>query len=549
MPRSVARSFLCPNAHILMPITRRDLLKAGVLVAAATTVPRPLLADIGAEPEPVPPIDDPRLKALVARALDAARTAGGTYADVRLTYTRERSQDSRFGHLAEELAVGVRALVNGYWGFASGPVWSPDEMARLGREAVHQAKASALGKSREVDLAPAPAVREGHWRMPVEIDPFELHPSEMMDRLSAMRLVVHYSSPGFTVRANSAVFVRQEKAFGSTTGSYCTQRLYRSRGRFSVHAGKAGRIADGSLDLLTPAGIGWELYREQPLKEAIRQLIEELEEDLAFPVKPVDVGRYDTVLDAHSVANLLDGTLGRATELDRALGYEANAGGTSYLDDPFAMLGTYQAGAPLLTVTGNRSEPGGCATVQWDDEGIAPDAFPLVQDGVLVDFQTTRESAGWLKESYAKASKPFRSHGCAAAPTGLFAPLQHPPNLVVTPGREAHDFDALVSGVASGIAVKGATLDMDFQGSSGLGTGRVYEIKNGKRVAALNTAGFLFRATDLWKGLLALGGAASQRRYGMLTKKGEPPQEHYHSVTAVPAVFKQLTVIDVMRKA
>jgi predicted Zn-dependent protease len=90
---------------------------------------------------------------------------------------------------------------------------------------------------------------------------------------------------------------------------------------------------------------------------------------------------------------------------------------------------------------------------------------------------------------------------------------------------------------------------MDFQGASGLLTGRFYEIKNGKRVARLNAAGILFRTPELWKSLLALGGAASARRYGRRALKGEPPQAVEYSVTAVPAVVKQLTLIDAMRKA
>ena len=207
------------------------------------------------------------------------------------------------------------------------------------------------------------------------------------------------------------------------------------------------------------------------------------------------------------------------------------------------------AGAPLLTVTANRSQPGALATVRWDDEGVVPEPFDLVRDGVLVDFQTTRESATWLADYYTKTGKPVRSHGCAAAPTAVDAPLQHTPNLTLTHGNDAHDFDALVKGLARGIAVKGATIDMDFQHSSGLGLGRIYEVKNGKRIARIASAGFLFRATELWKSLQALGGEVSLRRYGMTVPKGEPAEYCYHSVTAAPAVVKDLTIIDPLRKA
>jgi TldD protein len=531
-----------------MPISRRDFVKVGVAAATLVAVPRPLMARLGAKPEPLPPIDDPRLKELLAHALESARGAGAAYADARLTHDRNRGFFFASVSDAEGMAVGVRALVDGYWGFASGPVWSPEEMARLGREAVAQAKTNALGKRRLVELAPVPAVSNGHWRMPVRIDPFTVPPAEVADFLASLAIFVS-RTPGAEVQKNSCDFFTQERAFGSSEGSYCTQQVYRTSGEFVMAVSRDGRGGGGALDCLSPAGVGWELYRDQPLREAIRQLMAEAYADMKLPVKPVDVGRYDTVFDAQSMATLVDMTFGHATELDRALGYEANAGGTSYLNDPFAMLGSYQAGAPLLSVLANRSDVGGCATVKWDDEGVAPDDFPLVTDGVLTNFQTTRESAGWLAGWYGKHGRPFRSHGCAAAESAIFAPLQHEPNLTIAPGPEALDFDALVSGVTDGIAIKQLDVDVDFQHLNGLGSGKAYEVKRGKRTAQIAGAGVLFRAPELWKGLLKVGGQASMRRFGTEAVKGEPVQKTFHSVTAPPALFKQLTLIDPLRKA
>jgi TldD protein len=534
-----------------MPISRRDLLRVGAGAAALAAIPRPLLAQLGPKPEPVPPIQDPRLKALALRAVEAARTAGASYSDVRLTHTRTRSFMASVTSIgdAESMVVGARALVNGYWGFASSPVWSPDEMARLGREAVHQAKVNALGPARSAELAPVPVVADQHWVMPVEIDPFEVSPFEIVDYLRSLAEFV-WRHRDFDVVDNKCLFEVQEKAFASSDGSYLTQRLYRAQGGFAIKLQHEGVPAvEGPLDRLTPAGLGWELYKGQPLRQYIEELMAQLEEDAKLPIEPVEVGRYDTACDARSVARLLDNTIGSATQLDRALGYEANAGGTSYLTDPFKMLGSYEAGASAMTVTANRSEKGGAATAKWDDEGVAPDDFPLVKGGVLADFQTMREGAGWLGALYEKRGSPVRSRGCAAAPSGLEAPLTHTPNIALAPSSAKLDFDAAVAGLTKGIAVRGMGADMDFQSSSGLGTGRVYRVKNGKRVARLNGAGFLFRATDLWKSLGAMGGAGSLRRYGHAVSKGEPAQTTYHSVTAPPAVFKELTLIDVMRKA
>jgi len=535
-----------------MTLSRRDLLKYGLHAGLLIALPRPLLADFGRGPEPIPPIQDPRVRALAERAVEAARAAGAAYADVRLTHTRIR--DYRAASIRsvldrEDMVAGVRVLVDGYWGFAGSPVWSPDEMARLATEAVSHARVSSVGGVREVELVPAPPAT-GHWKMPVEIDPFEVSPFEIIDYLSSLAAFASKWSE-WGAGQNSCSFQVQEKAFASSEGSYCTQQLYRSEGAFTITLQKDRRsVARGSLDVLTPAGLGWELYTRQPLRELILQLMEEVEEHWKLPPKPVEVGRFAAACDARTVARFADATLGRATELDRALGYEANAGGTSYLADPLSMLGTHEVGPATLTLRGNRSEPGAAATVQWDDEGVRPDDLIIIREGTLNDFQTTRESAGWLADVYARRSMPVQSHGCAGAPTALQAPLQHSPNLVLDPGSAALDFDGAIAELEQGVAIRGLGLDMDFQGMNGLGTtDRIYEVRNGRKVARIVGAGVLFRAPELWKGLQALGGRDSVRRYGMSAVKGEPAQRSYHSVSAPPAVFDQVTLIDVARKA
>ena len=532
-----------------MTISRRDFVKVGAAAASIVALPRGLRAATDPSRPPLLAVADPDRRALAMRAVDAAKSSGASYADVRLTHNWVRQfGDKDFGD-AESMEVGVRALVQGYWGFASGPVWSPDEMARLGREAVHQAKTNALGKTRAVNLAPVPAVPNGSWTMPVEVDPFEISPLEIIDYLRGLTIYAANVKRGAGVNGINATFVKQDKAFASSEGSFCTQRLYSGAGHFLLTFEKDRRKDVMDVDLLTVAGLGWELYSGQPIREEVRRVIERMESDMKLPVKPVDVGRFDTVIDAQGVSMLADMTLGRATELDRALGYEANAGGTSYLSAPLDMIGSYQAGAPTLTLSAERSSSGGAATVKWDDEGVVPEEFTIVKNGVLSDFQTTRESAGWLEPYYSRSKQPLRSHGCANADSAIDAPLQHSPNLVLQPGREALDFNGLVAGVVDGIALTNLSATIDFQHLNGLASGRVYEVKKGKIVSMIGGGGVLFRAPELWKGLHALGGAASSRRFGSFSAKGEPSQSTCHSVTAVPAVFRQLTLIDPQRKA
>lgn len=536
-----------------MSLSRRDLLKITMKVGAGAAVlsgiPRPLLAQIGAVlPEPGMSIRDPYIKELALRAVEAARAAGAAYVDVRLTHTQRI--DTRRGR-GENLVVGVRSLVDGYWGFVGSRIWTPDEMARLGRESVAQARALAIGLARDFDFAPAHIPVDEHWTMPVEIDPFEdVSIDEINDVMDGIRYFVEaYGKFRLEPGSPAAWFEVQDKAFASSEGAYCTQRLYRGEGQVSLVLRGRNRQLVRGLDTLTPAGVGWELFKRQPIHENLRRLMDEMEEDFRRPLKPVEVGRYQVVCDALTIASLAGPTLGAATQLDRAFGYEANASGTSYLNDPLRMVGSFEAGGPLLTLTANRSERGGAATVAWDDEGVRPDEFTLVREGVLQDFQTTRESATWLSDAYTKANREVRSRGCAAAPSAVEPPLTHTPNLRIAPGAEALDFDDLVAGIGEGLAVKRMEVDIDFQGMNGLGQGDVYEIKDGKIVGMISGAGFLFRAPELWKALETLGGEASLRRFGMESSKGEPEQTTYHSVTAPPAVFKEFTVIDPRRKA
>jgi TldD protein len=277
------------------------------------------------------------------------------------------------------------------------------------------------------------------------------------------------------------------------------------------------------------------------------QLVEEAEQ--SRHQIPVDIGRYDAVFSAQAMASLVDATVGAATELDRAMGYEANASGTSYLSEPLDMAGRYQIGSHLLTVTGNRNTPGGAATVKWDDEGVVPEDFPIVQNGVLVDYQTTREQVAWLAPYYVRVNRPSRSHGCARAASAGFVTMQYPPNLRLAPGSGAATFDDLVAGVANGVAVLSVGPQMDQQALNGVGIPAIMRrITKGKLGPYIANAGIAFRAPEFWKNLTALGGPSSEQWIGVERSKGEPSQAVTHSVGAVPGLVTSVAVIDALRR-
>jgi TldD protein len=525
-------------------------------------------------------IDGTEVQALALRALDAAKSAGATYADVRLTRQlrqslkhdwafhpggRRTSGYVRLDGEHERLAVGIRVRVGNAWGFAASPYWETDDVVRLAGEAVIQAKANTADSSSALEWAPIP-VASGHWATPIKADPFVVPLEEKADQLGAwMDLAEGYNRTIIGALAE-ADFTREEWALATSEGSYVTQTLYTSEGKYSItRTNLRGPqvLGDANALGLERTMAGWEIFPEADIPGQLPRLWEEadpIKPGVGFTFggqrpsarggKPGDIGRYTVVFDAASLSALLQQTLGPATQLDRALGLEANAGGTSYLGtDPLALLGTLQAASQLVTVTANRSLPRGMATVKWDDEGVEPQAFPLVKDGVLVDFQTTREQATWLAPYYQKQGLPARSHGCAGADSALGVTLQQMPNLVLEPGKANASFEDLVAGVKKGLAVTGASVDTDFQGRTGLGQGSIQEISNGKLERTLTGLVFSFNAPQLWKNVIALGGLESALQSAARATKGEPAQTTAYSVRTVPAVVKDVDFIRKGRRA
>jgi len=529
---------------------RRQFLQHATLAAAASVMPvrafgiPPSVRSLGlSEPREYTDAD---LQALVTRAIDAARSAGASYADAHVTVLRGQLPGR---NESEDRAIGVRALVDDYWGFVASSVWTADESARLARGAVAQAKAHRRGRTRAVDLAPGSIVHDGEWIQPVKYDPFDIPVTEKLD---VMNSIVDYASSyqvGLAARGTMS-FTREKKISATSDNASWTQTTYRSQAAFTLFYRDEyhRRLGPGSaVRDLGPAGQGWELVSESDLIDTMPRLIAAAEQ--SRHVTSLDVGRYDIVFSAEAMATLVDQTLGAATELDRALGYEANASGTSYFNDPLEMLGTRSVGSQLVTVTANRSIPAGLATRKWDDEGVIPEDFTIIKDGILVDYQTTREQAAWLADYYRKSGRTVRSHGCANASSAMAITMQHAPNLALVPSAQDTSFDDLVASTPKGIAMMSLRVAMDQQLLNGIGYGAIREIKNGKLGRYVEGGALVFRTPEVWKNLIGIGGRKSFDWYPALRGKGEPWQGTWHTVGAVPAKIKQLSIIDPVRKA
>jgi TldD protein len=487
---------------------------------------------------------------VAASALEAAKSAGAVYADVRFSYDQAESLFPFVGptypgpRRTEHIGWGVRALVNGYWGFAGlDGVATTDDAATLGRAATAQATNAARGKPRTVDLGRIP-VATGTWATPVEIDPFTVSYEEKADYMDSIIDDIQRRRYGVAHTFAYITVERGDRLFASSEGSSISQTIFTTTSRLEVNVSADWMSElDGqrAASFLSSAGAGWEYILSSPLRERATQLIDEALG--ARRPQPVDLGRYDVVFDAEATAQVIAASIGDATALDRAMGYRANEDGTSYLRDPLSMLGTFHVGSPLLTVSMNRSMPHGVATVKWDDEGVEPRDATLVKEGILTDFQTTREAASWLAPYYGTTHQPVRSNGCmglvdrgASEP-----PVQVPPNLVMQPGADELSFHDLVKSTKKGLAFVGGQSSTDWQALNGVGGGSmVYRITNGELDGTVGPAQYLYRSPDFWKNLVAIGGKRSAAPFGLLTG---------NTVSAVPMKVTNVAITDPTRKA
>ncbi|HEY6827559.1 MAG TPA: TldD/PmbA family protein [Gemmatimonadaceae bacterium] len=497
---------------------------------------------------------EPGITELAAVALDAAKGAGAEYADVRFVRNRNQNVSTREQRVSgvsdnETYGFGVRTLVGGCWGFAASRDLTKDEVARVAKQAAAQARANRSALVRPVQLAPAPVVANGTWKSPIETDPFDVAIEEKVGLLLAANQAA-LAVKGARFVNSSMFFLREEKTFASTEGSSTFQVIYRTQPSMTVTAVGNGDFATRESNDIAPRGLGYEHVRNAKLLEMAPKWANEAVEKLS--AKSVDVGRYDLVLHPSHLWLTIHESVAHPTELDRAMGYEANYAGTSFVAPPEKVLGTLKYGSELMNIRGDRTQPGSLSACGWDDEGVKPEDFDIIKRGVFVDYQTTREQALWLDWYYKKLGKPTRSHGCSYAQTWAAVQFQRMPNVSLLPGEKDLGWDDLIAATDRGIAIIGdGSFSIDQQRYNAQFGGQVfYEIKGGKITGMLKDVAYQMKTPEFWASLDMVGGPKSYYMGGAFgDAKGQPVQVNAISHGAPVTRFRNVNVINTGRTA
>jgi TldD protein len=539
---------------------RREFLRYGSVTALGAGVlgdPRFLGGILHAGPAGLAAWQEVDRRALAMVGLDAARSAGADYADVRISANRTQgiaTREDRVQGLVDNdtFGFGVRVLVEGTWGFAASRTVDRDEMARVAREAVAQARANRVAQIRPVELAPAEVHADVTWQSPVEIDPFEISIEEKAELLlAANAAALGVSGARF---CNSALFfLREDKFFASTLGTVTDQRIYRAGPNLSVTAVSADSSDFQSRQAveMAPIALGWEYVLAQDMVANAPRWAEEAVEKLS--AEPVQPGRYDLVLMPDHLWLTIHESIAHPTELDRIMGFEANYAGTSFISSPEEYLGSFRYGPEFMNVQGERSTPGGLSTVGYDDEGVQPEDYLIVRDGVLNDLQTTREQAPWLADWYRSQGKEVRSHGNSYAQSWADVQFQRMPNvnLLPHPDRDV-TLEELLDGVENGILISGdGSFSIDQQRYNAQFGGQTYRaIRNGRVEGMLKDVAYQMRTPEFWNAMDLMGGPSTYFMGGAFGDgKGQPGQSNSVSHGCPITRHRQINVINTGRRA
>jgi TldD protein len=541
-----------------MKKSRREFIKetaiAGAAVAATGALsPRRALGGLVRPPAEMP--QDDVVRALMMTAINAAKSAGASYSDVRIGRYRNSIVFTREHQIVntadiDNIGAGVRALVDGTWGFGATKTLTTDGVAAAAREAVAIAKANRIARDQPVQLTPVASYPNATWKSAFKIDPFTIPIEQRADlllRANAEALKVK----GVKFVNSGLLFVKEDRNFASTEGSVISQTIVRVAVPFTVTA-----VAPDNSDFQTrgnvvePAGRGWEYVLEQDLVGNAAKWADQAVQKLS--AKSVEVGRYDLVLHPTHLWLTIHESIAHPTELDRALGYEANYAGTSFVAPPEKMLGKFRYGPDFMNIQGDRSQEGGCATIGYDDDGVKPESFLIIKNGIFRDYQTSREQAPWLADYYKKIGEPVRSHGCSNADNWSDVQFQRMPNVSLLPGDKDSKWEDLIAATDSGIAIIGdGSFSIDQQRYNAQFGGQVfYEIKNGKLGGMLKDVAYQMKTTEFWNAMDMIGGKSSYMMgASFFDGKGQPGQVGAVSHGCVPARFRNINVINTGRKA
>jgi TldD protein len=469
------------------------------------------------------------------RALDTAVARGAQYADVRCEVARTERIEVRNGIVAAladstSAGFGIRALVDGAWGFAACRDAGREALDATAARAVSLARAGAAVARRRIGKPPEHAYVDS-FATPVQRDPGDVPLGDRVALLLEAERRLH-AEPDISVGRAWIDLWRTDKYFYSTIGSRIAQKILQSGAGVEAMA-----IGDGDVQIRTYPGDvglyqsgGWEIVEAAALLDGAPRIGEEASQLLRAPQCPS--GTFDVILGGSQMSLQLHESCGHPAELDRVMGWEANFSGTSFLE--VDLLGKLRYGSDAVTIVVDNTLDRGMATCGYDDEGTRSGRSDVVRAGVLAGYETSNDTARAIGRE---------SNACVRAQGWEFVPMIRMCNLSLLPGDVP--FESLFDDVRDGIHMESNrswSIDdrrLNFQ----FGCEIAWEVKNGKRGRMLKNPTYAGMTPAFWNSCDAVADERSWFAWGTPNcGKGEPMQTGRTTQASAPARFRNVSV-------
>ena len=458
------------------------------------------------------------------------------YGDIRYVHQTHQSlsiKDQTVEAISENdsLGAGIRVIVDGCWGFAATSSLADDDLIKTANLAIRIARASALTKRQDVRLAENPP-HVDKYRTRVEENPFAVPIDEKLKLLFEITRVL---------RANKAVkvaeaaldFYRTRKIFCSTEGAIIEQDIVESGGGYTATAvagGEAQRRSYPDSHRGDYGCAGYEFIRKLNLLDHAELVADEAA--ALLKAKDCPARQTTVIITGPQMALQVHESCGHPSELDRVLGTEISLAGGSFMT--LDKLGRLKYGSDLVNIVADATIEGGLGTFGYDDEGVKACRADIIRKGVLVGYQTSRETAPVINTV---------SNGCMRADGWNSIPLIRMTNINLEPGE--WELNDLIADTKEGMLLdmnKSWSIDdrrLNFQ----FGTEAAWEIKDGKIGQMFKNPLYTGITPQFWNSCDAICNENHWHVWGIPScGKGEPTQTAHVAHGVAPARFTNVTV-------
>jgi len=478
------------------------------------------------------------MRQIAEQALDIANSLGASYADARVIEQQTESIETKnltvaAVNMGSTMGLGIRVLVDGGWGFSSTQDLSTKGIKTAAFIACAAAKASASCLESPITWASEP-IHEATWNSPWQIDPFTVAlETKIAILLDAAKIML--AVKGITLARGMMVFIKEKKYYANSEGSRIEQNFIKTGSGIEAYATNANerqrRSYPNSMGGQQKLA-GFEAVTNFDLPGNAERIANEVVALLSADDCPV--GKHDVILGSSQLGLQIHESMGHPSELDRALGWEINFAGASFLTPE--KLGKLQYGSRIVNLVADATAKGALGSFGFDDEGVAAQKTYLVKDGIFTGYLSSRDTVHLIGQT--------RSGGCMRAESWSNQPIIRMTNISLEPGN-AGTLEDLIADTDRGILFetnKSWSIDQlryNFQFSTEI----AWEIEKGRRKRLLKNASYGGITPEFWNSCDAICDEREYFEWGLPNcGKGQPMQLMWTGHGASPSRFRQVNV-------